>query len=57
MRYVGTDWIKLAADRESLFAIGNMMIKFRVLLNVGNFFTNLETVRFSRRTSLHGVSI
>jgi len=52
----GMDWIKLAQDRDRWPALVNAAMKLQVPQNAGNFLTNLETVSFSRKTVLHGVS-
>jgi len=50
------DWIDLAHVRDRWLALITATINLRVLQNAGNFLTSLETVRFPRKTLLHGVS-
>jgi uncharacterized protein YpuA (DUF1002 family) len=50
------DWIDLAQVRDRWRALLNVIMIFWILENVGNFFTSLEPVSFSRRTLLLGVS-
>jgi hypothetical protein len=52
IEWEGVDWIHLAQDRDQWWAPVNTVMNFRVPLKAGNFLT----VRFSRRTLLHGVS-
>jgi len=51
----GTDWIDLAQDRNSLWALVNAAMKLQFPYNAGNFLTSWEQVSFSRRTSFCGV--
>jgi len=44
------DWIYLAQDKDRWRALMIMV------MNMGNFVTSSVSVRFSRRTMLHGVS-
>ena len=53
----GMDWIKLAQDRDRLWARVNAVPNLRVSQNARNFFTNYKPVSFSRRSLLHGVSM
>jgi hypothetical protein len=50
------DWIELAQDWDRWREVVNGEMNIRVPQNAGNFLISLETVRFSRRTLLHGVS-
>jgi hypothetical protein len=50
------DWMDLAQDGDELRAIVILLMNLRVSYNAGNFVIRLETVRFSRRTLLHGVT-
>jgi len=52
----GMDWIDLAQDRDRWRALVTEVMNLRVPYNAGNFLTGRETVSFSRRTLLHGVS-
>jgi hypothetical protein len=52
----GMDWIKLAQNRDSWWALGNAAMNLRVPYNAGNFLTSCKPVSFSRRTLLHGAS-
>jgi hypothetical protein len=50
------DWINLAEDRNQWMAVVNTVMKFRVPLNVGKFWSSCTTGGFSRRAHLHAVS-
>ena len=50
------DRIYLAQDMDRLRAVVNAVMNLWVPYNVGNFLTSWETVSFSRRILLHGVS-
>jgi hypothetical protein len=50
------DWIDLARDRDQWRALVNMVMKYRVPKNFGNFLSTCATGSFSRRAQLHGVS-
>jgi len=50
------DWNELAQDRERWRSLVNAVMNIQVPLNAGNFLTTRETVSFSRRTLIHGVS-
>ena len=52
----GRDWIELAQGREGWQALVNAVMNLQVPKNAGNFLTGLESVSFSRRIVLHGVS-
>lgn len=52
----GLDWNHLALNRVRRRAVVNTIKNFRVPINSGNFFTSWVTIRFSRRTLLHGGS-
>ena len=50
------DWIDLGQDRDRWWGIINTVINLQVPLNVWNFLSTCEEVRFSGRAVLHGVS-
>ena len=52
----GMDYIELAQDRDRWRVLEKVVMNLRVPLNAGNSLTNRESVNFSRRTLLHGVS-
>jgi hypothetical protein len=52
----GMDWIELAQDRDRWLSLVNAVMNLRIPQNGGNFLTSCETVSFSRRPLLHGVS-
>jgi hypothetical protein len=52
----GVDWMHLAQERNSWWAVVNTVINLRVPQNAGNFLTSPVTVSFLRRTLLHGAS-
>jgi hypothetical protein len=54
--YGGTDWIELAQDKDTWWALAKSVMNLRFPQNARNFFTNREPVSFSRRTLLHGTS-
>jgi predicted P-loop ATPase/GTPase len=52
----GTDWIKLAQDRDRWLALVNVVMNLWVPLRVGHFVSSYKPVSFSRKTVLCGVS-
>ena len=52
----GLDWIDLTQEKEVWGALVNVVLTHQFTQNVGNLFTSLETVNFSRRHLLHEVS-
>jgi hypothetical protein len=52
----GMDWIELAQDRDSWKRLVIAVMNIRIPYKVGNILSSWKTVRFSRRTLLHGVS-
>jgi hypothetical protein len=51
----GIDWIKLAQNSDSWWALVNAAMNLQVPYNAGYFWTSCKPVSFSRRTLLHGV--
>jgi len=49
------DWIDLAQDRNKWQVLVNKVMNIRVPQNARNFLTSCVTIRFSRKTLLHGV--
>jgi hypothetical protein len=52
----GVDWIGRAQSTDKGRAVMNAKMNYLVTLNVGNLLYSSETIRFSRRTLLRGVS-
>ena len=52
----GTDWIELAENRNTWWAILKAVMNLLVSQNAGNFLTSCKPVSFSRRTLFHEVS-
>jgi hypothetical protein len=50
------DWIDLAQERDRWRALVNTVKNLQVSQNAGNFSTSCETVSFSRRALLQGLS-
>ena len=48
--------IHLAQDMDRWRALVNALMNLQVTSNAGNFLNRSETTKFSRTTSLHGVS-
>ena len=53
----GMDWLDLAQEMDRWKAFVNAVMNLRVPYNMGKLLTSWKTVRFSRRTLLHGVGI
>jgi hypothetical protein len=52
----GMDWIGLAHDTDTWWALVNVVMNLRVPQNARNFLTSCKPASVSRRTLLQGVS-
>jgi hypothetical protein len=52
----GVYWIDLAEDKDKWLALVNEIMTLTYLQSAGKHLTNRETIGFSARTLLHGIS-
>jgi hypothetical protein len=51
------DWIRLDQKRDEWWALVNTVMNLQIPQHKGNFWTNGETVSFSKRTLFHAISL